>query len=335
MSKRTPQAEFDFREKFGEIGEETKKLRPSLGDAEFIRKTLEEMRAGFNAQLLARVETGDPYADWVDYKDGDVLFETKKPIDDRDWHMTKSGLIMLKALVRSASGFEFYYTVRGSSKTVTIPFEWPDYAPHPEGVIHKDNGSLILNKDERVLYSWPAGIPGGISDFCYHPWGFLVSHGSEVWLNGNILLTDRLDEGEEYKVNEGGIIVRRNPGNYEFHQNNRHFLAADEGDRNDLWLATGVGVITSRNVKEGVDYFLNEEHLTHRQKHEPMKPHSQGVVFVENGERSTRLVLNGKKTLYEGKLTGFKSYKNGVVVHRKKSSTRNTHEFIFSKGTSG
>lgn len=331
MPKGTPKEGFSFQEKFGKLGDEAKKLRPGLGDAEFIKKTLEEMRAGFNAQLLGNVETCDPYADWVDYEDGDVLFESKKPIDDHDWNLTKNGLVMLKSLLRSASGFEFYHTALGSSKTMTIPFEWPNYIPHPEGIAHYDGGSLILNKDERILYRQPEGIPAGISDFGYHPWGFVVSHGSEVWLNGNILLTDRLDEGEQYKVNEGGIIVRRNPGIYEFHQNNRHFLAADEGDRNDLWLATGVGVVTSQNANEGVDYFLNEEHLTHRQKHEPMKPHSHGVVFVENGERATRLVLNGEKTLYEGKLAGFKSYKDGVVVHRKKSSTRSTYEFIFSK----
>lgn len=332
MPKKTYQEGFSFQEQFGKLRDEAQKLRPDLNDAEFIRKTLEEMRAGLNAQLLGQIETGDPYAGWVNYEDGDVLFETKKPVDDQDWHMTKNGVAIFKTLSNS---YELYDTTRGSSKTMTIPWKCHEYTAHPEGIAHYDGGSLILNKDERVLYRQPEGIPACISDFGYHPWGFVVSHGSEVWLNGNILLTDRLDDDEQYKVNEGGIIVRRNPGIYEFHQNNRHFLAADEGDRNDLWLATGVGVVTSRNAKEGVDYFLNEEHLTHRQKHEPMKPHSHGVVFVENGERETRLVLNGEKALYKGKVAGFRSYKDGVVVHRKKNSTRSTYEFIFSKGVSG
>lgn len=320
----------EFRERLTTILDSAKKLEPGLEDADYLAKAMDDLRTAFNSRLLRQIETGDPYSDWTDYSHGDVLFETKRPRDDQDWHLTKSGLVLMN--LGSPHNYESYNTADGSLKTTLIPFGRHDLTAHPEGMMHSEGESLILNDGERVLYQKQA-IPDGIFQFHYHPWGFVVIHGSEVWLNGNILLTDQLSEEEHYKENEGGIIVRRNMGNvYEFYQNNRHFLAADEGQRNDLWLATGVGVVTSQNTEgNGVDYYLNEEHLVHRERHEPMKPHSHGVVFVENGERSTRLVLNGTRTLYEGKLAGFKSYKDGVVVHRKKPSTRSTYEFVFQK----
>lgn len=328
----------NFREAFPEVVEAAKKIPVRLGDVEQMVTELDELRAWYNRQLVGQIETRDPYADWFKYEHGDTIYETKKLIDDPDWHMTKKGLVVrTDRNYRTGNGgsepdrkstFQMFDSRSQSAESLVLPFQGSAHTHHPEGIIYKEDGALILNGKSYAFHD-----PQRDYEFQYHPWGFIVQMDNEVWLNGNILLTKSLDDGEEFKIHEGGIIVRRNTHPYEYRQNDRRLLASDKmSTRNDLWLATGPGVLTTESVTNGFDYYLNREFLTHRDKCEPMKPHIKGVVFVENGDCDTKLVLNGADTLYEGKLVGFKSYKDGVVVHRKKPSTRSTYEFVFHNG---
>ncbi len=305
----------------------------NVSDAEKVIEGLKKLQAAYNVKLLRAFEFEDCYRHWLDYEKGQALWEYDKPLDHKDWHMMRHGIMIRRDTPgqKKESTFIEYHTDVDTRNEHHVPYQKGDYTRHPEGMIYK-NGSTISLNGESTVYSHP----NEDFSFDYHPWGFVVHDGKSLSLNGKVPLHDGLNGDEDFKVNENGVVVRTSMNIddrvcYKYLRNGgalqtTHF--ADE--RHDLWFATGRGVVTAQNNPNGgFDFLMNRTKFAHRENMERIKPHAFGVVFLEQNGRDQRLLLNGEDVLYEGRLESYHPYKDGVVVHQKSPGSKKRYEFVF------